>query len=62
QNFNIHNTRHASVAFSSALDSLMHGIAGYFDAVLYKDVTLSIHPATHSPGMFSWFPIFFPLK
>ncbi|KAG7273895.1 hypothetical protein CRUP_025956 [Coryphaenoides rupestris] len=29
---------------------------------LYKDVTLSIKPATHSPGMFSWFPILFPLK
>jgi protein arginine N-methyltransferase 5 len=39
----------------------MHGIAGYFEAELYKDVKLSILPATHSPGMFSWFPIYFPI-
>lgn len=39
----------------------LHGVAGYFDSVLYKDVTLSIVPATHTPGMFSWFPLFIPL-
>ena len=37
------------------------GFAGYFDATLYGDVHLSIYPPTHTPGMFSWFPIFFPL-
>ncbi|KAJ3337070.1 hypothetical protein HDU93_001693 [Gonapodya sp. JEL0774] len=40
----------------------VHGLAGFFDAVLYKDVIISIHPDWHSPGMFSWFPIFFPLR
>ena len=40
----------------------MHGLAGYFDAELYDDVSVSIHPDTHSPGMFSWFPIFFPVR
>ena len=40
----------------------MHGFAGYFEAVLYKEVKLSIRPETHSPGMFSWFPILFPVK
>lgn len=30
--------------------------------VLYKNITLSIEPNTYSPEMFSWFPIFFPLK
>lgn len=39
----------------------MHGFAGYFETVLFDDVTLSTHPETHTPGMFSWFPIFFPL-
>jgi type II protein arginine methyltransferase len=39
-----------------------HGFAGYFDAQLYGDVTLSIHPPTHTPDMFSWFPILFPLQ
>ena len=29
---------------------------------LYGDVRLSIHPPTHTPHMFSWFPIFFPLR
>ncbi|KAJ3157323.1 hypothetical protein HDU89_002736 [Geranomyces variabilis] len=61
-NFNIHNTRYAARTFETATDSLMHGVAGYFEATLYKDVMISIHPKTHSPGMFSWFPIFFPLK
>ena len=40
----------------------MHGFAGYFECVLYKDVLLSIHPPTHSENMFSWFPIYFPLR
>ncbi|QDZ24425.1 protein arginine N-methyltransferase [Chloropicon primus] len=40
---------------------ILHGFAGYFESVLYKDVLLSIRPETHTPNMFSWFPIFFPL-
>ena len=39
-----------------------HGFAGYFEAVLYGDVTLSIRPETHTEDMHSWFPIFFPLR
>jgi protein arginine N-methyltransferase 5 len=42
--------------------STLHGIAGYFDCHLYKDILLSIVPETHSKGLFSWFPMFFPLK
>ncbi|KAJ3210152.1 hypothetical protein HDU67_005611 [Dinochytrium kinnereticum] len=61
-NFNIHNNRYGHASFQLQKDSLINGIAGYFDAVLYKDVIISIHPQTHSPGMFSWFPLFFPLK
>lgn len=41
---------------------MCHGLAGYFDAKLYKDVHLSIRPSTHTPKMFSWFPIYFPIK
>jgi protein arginine N-methyltransferase 5 len=44
------------------LRAVCHGFAGYFDAQLYKDVHLSIHPPTHTPNMFSWFPIYFPLR
>lgn len=60
---NLHNTRYSQTKFDIAdQDMIMHGIAGYFESVLYKDVMISIHPDTHSPGMFSWFPIFFPLR
>ena len=41
---------------------VVHGFAGYFSTVLYGDVMLSIEPSTISKGMFSWFPIFFPLQ
>ena len=42
--------------------AVCHGLAGYFDAQLYGDVHLSIHPPSHTPNMFSWFPIYFPLQ
>lgn len=44
---------------------VLHGLAGYFEAVLYRDVGLSIHPEGMdqiSPGMLSWFPLFFPFR
>ncbi|XP_068423602.1 protein arginine N-methyltransferase 5 [Clinocottus analis] len=56
------NNRYQCLRFSVDCNTVLHGFAGYFETTLYKDVTLSIKPATHSPGMFSWFPIFFPLK
>lgn len=31
------------------------GFAGYFDAMLYKDVHLGIEPSTATPNMFSWY-------
>lgn len=43
----------------------MHGLAGYFEAVLYSDVGLSIHPYRKeqlSKDMLSWFPLFFPFR
>ena len=42
--------------------NICHGFGGYFEATLYKDIFLSIKPETHSRGMFSWFPILFPLR
>ncbi|KAG0166963.1 Protein arginine N-methyltransferase 5 [Apophysomyces sp. BC1034] len=59
---NLHNIRYQQVEFEAQHDMTMHGLAGYFESVLYKDVMISIHPDTHSPGMFSWFPIFFPIR
>ena len=57
--------RYESLTYSraaSTVGSVLHGFAGYFETVLYKDVVLSTHPPTHTPGMASWFPIFFPLR
>lgn len=58
----IDNSRYKILKFNIDYNYVLHGFAGYFDCVLYKDVVLSIYPNSHSPGMFSWFPIFFPIK
>ncbi|PIK35136.1 hypothetical protein BSL78_28039 [Apostichopus japonicus] len=56
------NSRYKSLAFEVEMESELHGFAGYFDTVLYGDIMLSTEPRTYSEGMFSWFPLFFPLK
>jgi len=56
------NDRVAELAFEADVDALVHGFAAYFDCTLYGDVRMSIHPETASEGMFSWFPMFFPLQ
>lgn len=56
------NDRYAEISFQSEVDALVHGFAGYFHCELYADLTVSIEPSTHSDGMFSWFPIYFPLR
>jgi len=60
----VDNDRFATMDFVNAetFDITCHGFAGYFEAVLYGDVMLSIRPETHTENMHSWFPIFFPLK
>ena len=62
---NSHNTRHSRLTFRTRDRGVCHGLAGYFEAVLYPGVELSTNPLTmeaKSAGMMSWFPIFFPLK
>ncbi|KAI5656709.1 hypothetical protein M9H77_25502 [Catharanthus roseus] len=59
------NDRYKKLQFDMPSDTgsaMVHGFAGYFDAVLYKDVHLGIEPSTATPNMFSWFPIFFPFR
>ncbi|XP_062454791.1 protein arginine N-methyltransferase 5 [Rhea pennata] len=56
------NSRYRRLSFRVGVNTVLHGFAGYFETTLYGDITLSIRPETHSPGMFSWFPIFFPIK
>jgi len=58
----VDNTRFGTRTFTVTMDSVLHGFGGYFECTLYKDIMISINPATHSQGMFSWFPIFFPLN
>lgn len=36
--------------FKVEMDAYLHGFGGYFECQLYKDVMISINPATHSPG------------
>lgn len=62
---NSHNTRQARLTFRTRDRGVCHGLAGYFESVLYPGVELSTNPLTmeeKSAGMMSWFPIFFPLK
>jgi protein arginine N-methyltransferase 5 len=64
-NANAHNTRHCTLRFPVSHRGVCHGLAGYFEAVLYGKVQLSTNPATMeelSDGMISWFPIYFPLR
>jgi protein arginine N-methyltransferase 5 len=63
---NAHNKRQAVARFrTSEARAKINGIAGYFEAVLYKDIELSTRPDQidyKSQDMFSWFPAYFPLK
>ncbi|KAL1599469.1 hypothetical protein SLS60_007272 [Paraconiothyrium brasiliense] len=66
---NEHNFRHCKVTYPIQEQGVCHGLAGYFETVLYSGsqgpVELSTNPVTmdaKSKDMISWFPIFFPLK
>ncbi|TEB34666.1 shk1 kinase-binding protein 1 [Coprinellus micaceus] len=62
---NTHNTRSAKLRFYIPHAGVLHGLAGYFEAVLYGNIGLSIHPQRKdqiSKDMLSWFPLFFPFK
>ena len=62
---NSHNARSAKLTFHIPHAGVLHGFGGYFEAVLYGNVGISIHPermALISKDMLSWFPLFFPLK
>ena len=62
---NSHNARYGRFTFPTPHQGTCHGLAGYFETVLYPGVELSTNPLTmedKSSGMISWFPIFFPFK
>jgi protein arginine N-methyltransferase 5 len=69
--WNEHNARFCKLSFTCTTRGVCHGLAGYFETVLYeskaqgKKIELSTNPVTmeaKSKDMISWFPIFFPLK
>ena len=66
---NEHNYRDCRISFPIREQGVCHGLAGYFETVLYSGsegpVELSTNPVTmdaKSKDMISWFPIFFALK
>lgn len=55
------NSRFNSLEFETKVDTVCHGFAGYFETTLYGSIKLSTIPSSHTPAMFSWFPIYFPI-
>lgn len=58
----IDNNRNNSLKFSTQLDCMLHGFAGYFTSQLYKEIEISILPTTHTQYMGSWYSMFLPLS
>eukprot|EP01065_Artemidia_motanka_P035261 TRINITY_DN43169_c0_g1_i1.p1 TRINITY_DN43169_c0_g1~~TRINITY_DN43169_c0_g1_i1.p1 ORF type:complete len:626 (+),score=132.34 TRINITY_DN43169_c0_g1_i1:45-1880(+) len=56
------NERYKRLSWVSEEGGLCHGFAAYFEATLYGDISISTHPEGFTSGMFSWFPMFFPLQ
>ena len=56
------NTRFGTYTFDCPTGGRLHGFVGYFHATLYGDVIISTDPPTESVGMFSWFPLYLPLR
>ncbi|KAL9943091.1 Protein arginine N-methyltransferase 5 [Verticillium nonalfalfae] len=69
---NDHNSRFCHLTFVCRTRGVIHGLAGYFESVLYAPrlgdkakVEISTHPDQidqKSKDMISWFPIYFPIK
>jgi len=56
------NRRYANKTFQPLVDCVCHGFAGYFEAELHDNIKISTVPATYSRDMFSWFPMWIPLR
>jgi protein arginine N-methyltransferase 5 len=56
------NERYKALNFTAKTDCILNGFGGYFECNLYGKVIMSILPSSFSHGMFSWFPIFFPMR
>eukprot|EP00658_Telonema_sp_P-2_P036974 TRINITY_DN26643_c0_g1_i3.p1 TRINITY_DN26643_c0_g1~~TRINITY_DN26643_c0_g1_i3.p1 ORF type:complete len:489 (-),score=98.64 TRINITY_DN26643_c0_g1_i3:169-1635(-) len=56
------NNRETEINWTLSQSATIHGFVGYFESQLYGDIYISINPSTFSTGMFSWFPIYFPIR
>ena len=56
------NERQTEMQWTITQASTIHGFVGYFDSRLYGEHYISINPANFSTGMFSWFPIYIPIR
>mmetsp|Transcript_3808 Transcript_3808/g.5844 ORF Transcript_3808/g.5844 Transcript_3808/m.5844 type:complete len:407 (-) Transcript_3808:99-1319(-) len=56
------NSRFKKISFAIKNSCTLHGFAGFFQANLYKGISISIAPSSFSEGMFSWFPLFIPVR
>jgi len=52
----------ACLSWKMKTEARVHGFAGFFHSCLYDDVFMSITPKHHTPKMFSWFPVYFPIE
>ncbi|QPG72986.1 hypothetical protein FOA43_000290 [Brettanomyces nanus] len=62
---NKHNRRQAHVILKCHRKGTIHGLIGYFSAVLYKDVVLSTCPTGNGPtprNLVSWLPFYLPIE
>ncbi|KIV98858.1 hypothetical protein, variant [Verruconis gallopava] len=62
---NSHNSRYGEILFDIGNAGTCHGLAGYFECILYPGIELSTNPNTmdeKSPNMTSWLTMYFPLK
>lgn len=56
------NERYMNLIFESKTSTVCHGFAGYFDANLFDEISLSTVFDRATPYMNSWFPAFIPLE
>lgn len=48
--------------FNVRLDGVCHGLGGWFNSVLFDDITMSNSPVDGTSDLFSWFPVFIPFE
>jgi len=70
----VRKNQSTSTSLSHSGQIIVHGFLGTFDCILYKsnveheghdtsaESRISIAPSNFSKGMFSWFPLYFPLR